>query len=83
MRNMPRSTRIALAALYLRYRDARRREANLRLSLPCSSPAVISAFHTTIDASNTLLAVRAIIAEQEDGPHYPVSEFMRLASLRG
>lgn len=83
MRDLPRPARVAIAALYLRHRDARRHEARLRLALPPESPAVMNAMNTAIDASNALIAVRATVLEQADGPHHPTHEFMRVVALRG
>lgn len=83
MRTLPRAARVAIAALYLRHRDARRQEARLRLALPPESPAVMNAMHTVIDASNALIAVRATVIEQGDGPHHTTHEFMRLVALHG
>jgi hypothetical protein len=81
MRYLDRTTRIAIATLYLRMRAARERADRLSQDYGSESPATISAMQSMIEASNSLQAVLNHVwtqVENPDGAKMPTSQFVEL-----
>ena len=81
MRSLPRSTRIAIATLYIRMRDARRRETRMRLTMGIGSAQALKARGETIESSN---ALQAVIGAVRDDLRFPSpTAFVDLTARRG
>lgn len=85
MRSMPRSTRVAIATMSIRHRDARRRLAEANATHGPDSPATAAARVEEVTMWNALHAVRSNVGEMpaDGSPRYDVRELMRLVGLRG
>lgn len=81
MRHLPATTRIAIATLYIRTRDARRLTMTTRLNQGIGSIPANDAKAAEIATWNALQAVLANV--HADRSTLPTSEFVRLVGRRG
>lgn len=83
MRHLDRTTRIAIATLYLRMRSARERADRLSQDFGSENPATIAAMQVMVEASNGLQAVLTHVwteVETPDGAKMPARQFVELVA---
>lgn len=80
MRNLPKTTRIAIATLYIRYRDARHNTQRIYRQNGRMSPPAFKAKEQELAVWNALQAVLSNI--HEDRRPLPTREFLRLVAAR-
>lgn len=83
MRDLPSTTRVAIATLRLRHRAAREHAAHMRDLLGCEHPAALAAGHQEIEVWNSLQAVRRAVFDEAAGERISAGtprDFMRLAA---
>lgn len=68
---MPLTTRIAIATLYLRFRNARRIQAERSVTYGAYSQITGSAIIATTEAWNALQSVKAIVHAELNGDRMP------------
>lgn len=85
MRTMPRTTRVAIATMFLRHRDMRRRHRECLATHGVESPATRAASVEEVSTWNALQSVISNVHETHpDGsPRMDAHEMMRVAALRG
>lgn len=83
MRHLPRSTRIAVATIYLRYRDARRKTARSRVDDGIGSSRAIAAQAAELEIWNALVAMHQNMAGDTGAARTPAKEFLRMIAIRG